>query len=172
MAYDQLPSSTLNGIVTDPQGLRAAGAQVTVTNLAQGTSSETQNSLNRFNSVVAGLTTVLSPTRVNIAFHYDNFYNNIPPYPINAPTTNPQLNLTNELIFPDLADGTNFNLPQATYLDRYQFGDAFSWALGPAQNCQPAQTVQSNFYSAVTTAGGFFGSGGPRAFQLAVRLTF
>ena len=42
----------------------------------------------------------------------------------------------------------------------------------PAQNGQPAQTVQTNFYSAVTTAGGFFGSGGPRAFQLAARLTF
>ena len=42
----------------------------------------------------------------------------------------------------------------------------------PAQNGQPAQTVQSNFYTAVTTAGGFFGSGGPRAFQLAARLEF
>jgi hypothetical protein len=42
----------------------------------------------------------------------------------------------------------------------------------PAQNGQPAQTVQSNFYSAVTTAGGFFGSGGPRAFQFAARLAF
>jgi hypothetical protein len=31
----------------------------------------------------------------------------------------------------------------------------------PAQNGQPAQTVKSHFYSAVTTAGGFFGSGGP-----------
>ncbi len=95
------------------------------------TAAERQNSLNRFNSVVAGLTTVLSPTRVNnFAFHYDNFYNNIPPYSPNAPTTNPPLNLTNELIFPDLADGANFNLPQATYLNRYQFGDAYSWALG------------------------------------------
>ncbi len=27
--------------------------------------------------------------------------------------TNPQLNLTDELLFPDLADGANFNLPQA-----------------------------------------------------------
>src|SRR5450631_2261876 len=31
-----------------------------------------------------------------------------------------------------------------------------------AQNGQPAQTIQSNFYSPASTAGGFFGSGGPR----------
>src|ERR1700735_4635775 len=60
------------------------------------TAAQRQNSLNRFNSVLAGITTVLSPTRVNnFSFHYDNFYNDIPPYSPNAPTTNPQLNLTN-----------------------------------------------------------------------------
>ena len=42
LAHGQLPSSTLNGRVTDPQGLRVSGAQVTVTNQAQGTSRETQ----------------------------------------------------------------------------------------------------------------------------------
>jgi Carboxypeptidase regulatory-like domain/TonB dependent receptor len=95
------------------------------------TSAERQNSLNRFNSIEAGITTVLSPTRVNnFSFHFDNFYNNIPPFPDNAPTTNPQLGLTNELIFPDLADGANFNLPQATFLNRYQFRDAYTWSLG------------------------------------------
>jgi hypothetical protein len=95
------------------------------------TAAERQNSLNRFNSVLAGVTTVISPTRVNnISFHYDNFYNSIPPFPQNAPTTNPQLGLTNELIFPDLADGENFNLPQATFLDRYQLRDAYTWTLG------------------------------------------
>jgi Carboxypeptidase regulatory-like domain len=90
-----------------------------------------QNSLNRFHSLLAGITTVLGPARANnFSFHYDNFYNDIPPYPQDAPTTNPQLNLTNELIFPDLADGANFNLPQSTSLSRYQFRDAFTWALG------------------------------------------
>ncbi len=95
------------------------------------TAAERQNSLNRFNSVVAGLTTVLGPTRVNdLTLHFDNFYNDIPPFGQNAPTTNPQLNLTNELIFPDLADGENFNLPQATHLNRFQMRDSFGWTLG------------------------------------------
>ena len=95
------------------------------------TAAERQNSLNRFNSVVAALNTVLSTTRVNnLSFHYDNFFNNIPPYPEDAPTTNPDLGLTNELIFPDLADGANFNLPQATHLNRYQVRDALSWVRG------------------------------------------
>lgn len=92
---------------------------------------ERQTSRNRFNSIETTLTTVLSPTRVNnFSFHYDNFSNGIPPFPQSAPTTNPQLNLTNELIFPSLADGANFNLPQATNLNRIQFRDAYSWALG------------------------------------------
>ena len=95
------------------------------------TASERQNSLNRFNSVVASLNSVLSPTRVNnLSYHFDNFYNFIPPFAQDAPTTNPALGLTNELIFPDLADGANFNLPQATHLNRNEVRDSFSWALG------------------------------------------
>jgi hypothetical protein len=95
------------------------------------TAAERQNSLNRFNSLVAGLTSVLSPTRVNaFTFHFDNFYNDIPPFPHDAPTTNPPLSLTSELIFPDLADGANFNLPQATHLNREQVRDDFAWTLG------------------------------------------
>jgi len=93
---------------------------------------ERQNSLNRFHSLAAGLTTTVSAAKVNnVSFHFDNFFNNLPPFPQNAPTTNPSgLAATNELLFPDLADGANFNLPQATYLNRYQLRDAYSWALG------------------------------------------
>ena len=95
------------------------------------TAAERQNSLNRFNSVEAALTTLLSSTRVNtFSFHFDQFFNNIPPFSEDAPTTDPNLNLTNEVIFPGLADGANFNLPQATHLNRYQFRDAYSWTIG------------------------------------------
>ena len=95
------------------------------------TAAERQNSLNRFNSLVGGLTTVFGATRVNdLTLHYDNFYNFIPPFGQNAATTDPPLGLTNELIFPDLADGANFNLPQATHLNRFQVGDSFGWTLG------------------------------------------
>lgn len=96
------------------------------------TAAERQNSLNRFNSLVADFNSVLSSTKVNdVSFHYDNFYNNIPPFAQSAPRTDPaSLGLTNELIFPDLADGANFNLPQQTNLERFQFRDALVWSLG------------------------------------------
>jgi hypothetical protein len=93
---------------------------------------ERQNSLNRFHSLVAGLTSTISSNRVNdFSFHFDNFYNDLPAFTQNSPTTNPAgLAATNELLFPSLADGANFNLPQATYLNRYQLRDAYSWTLG------------------------------------------
>jgi hypothetical protein len=97
----------------------------------QSTAAERQNSLNRFNSIAAGWTNVLSPSKTNeLSFHYDNFYNDIPPYPGAAPLTNPSLSLTNELIFPDLADGPNFNLPQITHLSRNQVRDSLAMEFG------------------------------------------
>jgi hypothetical protein len=97
----------------------------------QSTAAERQNSLNRFNSAVGTWTRLLGSNRSNdLSFHFDNFYNSVPKYPQDASLTNPQLNLTNELIFPDLADGANFNVPQATHLDRYQVRDGFTMTLG------------------------------------------
>jgi hypothetical protein len=96
------------------------------------TATERQNSLNRFNSLVAGWTKIFSSTKVNnVLFHFDTFLNYIPEFPNSSPTTFPAgLASTNELIFPDIADGVNFNVPQATHLNRYQVGDTFTWALG------------------------------------------
>ncbi|HXM07429.1 MAG TPA: TonB-dependent receptor, partial [Candidatus Acidoferrum sp.] len=37
---------------------------------------------------------------------------------------------TNELIFPDIADGVNFNVPQSTHLNQYELQDTFTWSLG------------------------------------------
>ena len=97
----------------------------------QSTGAERQNSLNRFNSAVASWTRIINPNRVNaLSFHFDNFYNVVPKFPQDASLTNPELNLTNELIFPDLADGANFNVPQATHLDRYQIRDGFTTIFG------------------------------------------
>jgi len=95
------------------------------------TAAERQNSLNHFSSIEAGWTTVLHANRSNeLSFHYDNFYNDIPPFPQDASTTDPALNLTSELIFPDLADGANFNLPQSTFLNRSQIRDGFAFGIG------------------------------------------
>jgi hypothetical protein len=44
--------------------------------------------------------------------------------------TDPALGLGSELIFPDLADGANFNLPQSTFLNRSQVRDGLTMELG------------------------------------------
>jgi hypothetical protein len=107
---------------------QASAATVT----PQLTETERQNSLNRFNSVVGAWTKTFSSTQVNnLLFHFDTFLNYIPEFPNSSPSTNPAgLTPTNELIFPGIADGVNFNVPQATHLNRYQLGDTFTWALG------------------------------------------
>ncbi|WP_263378174.1 TonB-dependent receptor [Granulicella paludicola] len=106
---------------------QASAAQAT----PYSTAAERQNALNRFHSAVATWTRLIGSKMTNdFSVHYDNFYNNLPPFPQNASTTNPALGLTNELLFPDLADGANFNLPQATRMKRFQFRDAFTAAIG------------------------------------------
>jgi hypothetical protein len=45
-AYGQLPTSTLNGTVTDPQGAVVSGAQVVITSKATSVSQETTTGSN------------------------------------------------------------------------------------------------------------------------------
>ncbi len=82
--------------------------------------------------MVAGWTKTLSPTKVNnLLFSFNTFLNEIPEFPNSAPTTDPAgLAPTNELLFPDLADGVNFNVPQATHLNQYELTNTFTWSLG------------------------------------------
>lgn len=95
------------------------------------TAAERQNALNRFNSAVASWTRIIGASKTNEAsVHYDDFYNNLPPFPQNSSLTTPQLKLTTELLFPDLADGANFNLPQSTRMHRVQLRDAFTASVG------------------------------------------
>jgi hypothetical protein len=128
--YQLNPANTLMARYSFNRSTDVAGAQpASATPLS--TAAERQDSLNRFNSLIGDWTSTISPTKVNSAiFHFDTFLNYIPPFPNSDPTTNPPLGLTNELIFPDLADGVNFNVPQATHLNRYQFRDSFAWTIG------------------------------------------
>jgi hypothetical protein len=123
---------------------------------AVSTAAERQNSLNRFHSLVGEWTSTLSPSKVNaVMFHFDTFLNNIPPFPQDAPTTNPSLNLSTELVFPGLADGVNFNTPQSTHLNRYQLRDAFSWTLGKHDLRMGAEYQHYNAFGIINP----FGSG-------------
>jgi outer membrane receptor protein involved in Fe transport len=93
---------------------------------------ERQNSLNRFNTMVANWTHTLSSNKVNsLLFNFNTFLNEIPEFPNSAPTTDPAgLAAGNELIFPGLADGVNFNVPQSTHLNQYTLQDTFTWSTG------------------------------------------
>ena len=132
----------------------AAASAASVTPLLSDT--ERQNSLNRFNSIVTGWTKTISSTKVNnVLFQFNTFLNVIPEFPNSLPTTFPDLGLTNELIFPDLADGVNFNVPQSTHLNRYQVEDNFTWVNGKHTFHFGGQYEYSNVFGEINV----FGSG-------------
>ena len=101
---------------------------------------ERQNSLNRFNTMVVNWTHTISSNKVNsLLFNFNTFLNEIPEFPNSAPTTDPAgLAAGNELIFPGLADGVNFNVPQATHLNQDTLQDTFTWSTGSTRSISAA----------------------------------
>ncbi|MBZ5700615.1 MAG: carboxypeptidase regulatory-like domain-containing protein [Acidobacteriia bacterium] len=98
----------------------------------QGTAANRQSSLNRFNSVLADWTRMISPRVINsLIFHADYFLNDMPAFSPDDPITNPAgLAAGNEVRFASLQDGANFRIPQSTKFNRYQLRDTLSWVLG------------------------------------------
>jgi hypothetical protein len=97
-----------------------------------GSPANRQQSLNRYNSLLANWSRTLSSHQVNTLIYQKNYFiNNIPFFSPNDPATNPAgLAPGNEVRFPDLQDGANYRIPQRTRLARDQFRDTFYWSLG------------------------------------------
>jgi Carboxypeptidase regulatory-like domain/TonB dependent receptor len=97
-----------------------------------GSAANRQQSLNRYNSVLASWTRTLSSTLINTASYQKNYFiNHIPAFSPNDPATNPAgLAPGNEVRFPSLQDGANYRIPQRTRLARDQLRDTLYWSLG------------------------------------------
>jgi hypothetical protein len=87
---------------------------------AIGTASQSQQSRNRFHSVLGAWTRVLSSRAVNtLSVSYSDFDNTIDPV---APGV--------QLTFPSLQAGSSFRVPQGTIQRRWQFADALTLVRG------------------------------------------
>ncbi len=85
-----------------------------------GSASYLQNLKNRFHSVMANWTNVLSPRMLNnFSFSANNFDNFIAP-------TSEEIQYT----FPSILDGASFRVPQGTKQNRLQFADTLSAIFG------------------------------------------
>lgn len=97
-----------------------------------GSAANRQQSLNRYNSLLANWSRTISSNKVNTFVYQKNYFINfIPFFSPNDPLTNPPgLATGNEVRFPDLQDGANYRIPQRTRLARDQFRDTFYWSAG------------------------------------------
>jgi hypothetical protein len=97
-----------------------------------GSAANRQQSLNRYNSLLANWSRTISSNKVNTFVYQKNYFINfIPFFSPNDPLTNPPgLAAGNEVRFPDLQDGANYRIPQRTRLARDQFRDTFYWSAG------------------------------------------
>jgi hypothetical protein len=132
---------------------------------------EIKNS-NQLNAVINewnGLPACPAPAPCNAGGPIDNVPANINFF---SPFSSLDMRLTKDFRFGERMKlsliGEAFNVFNATNI-RGSNNANFS---GRDISIQPVGVTESGFYSGVSTAGGFFGSGGPRAFQFAVRFAF
>ncbi len=106
--------------------------------------SQTNNDVNQFHSLVLSHTFVISPSKINtFSIQFQDFFNGILPSPgrtFSLPTESGGTAVNPEICFkpnpgcgggaPEVEVGQNVNVPQTTFIRKYQFRDDFSWTRG------------------------------------------
>ena len=106
--------------------------------------SQTNSDVNQFHSLVLSHNYVISPSKINtFTIQFQDFFNGILPAPsrsFSLPTENGGTAVNPEICFkpnpgcgggpPEVEVGQNVNVPQATFIRKYQFRDDFNWTHG------------------------------------------
>lgn len=107
--------------------------------------SQTNSDVNQFHSLVISHNFLVSPNKINtFAVQFQDFFNGILPSPgrtFSLQTENGGTAVNPEICFkpnpgcgggaPEVEVGQNVNVPQSTFIRKYQFRDDFSWTHGP-----------------------------------------
>jgi hypothetical protein len=107
--------------------------------------SQTNSDVNQFHSLVISHNFLVSPTKINtFAVQFQDFFNGILPSPgrtFSLQTENGGTAVNPEICFkpnpgcgggaPEVEVGQNVNVPQSTFIRKYQFRDDFNWTHGP-----------------------------------------
>lgn len=102
--------------------------------------SQTNSDINQFHSLVLSHNYIVSPTKINtFAVQFQDFFNGILPAPgrsFSLPTESGGMAVNPEICFqpnpgcgggpPEVEVGQNVNVPQATFIRKYQFRDDFN----------------------------------------------